>query len=162
MNAREPIAALGPEHAARLERTLHEFHGRSQARCALLLDRAGRVLATAGTLDFDPVTFASLAAADFAASGQLAVLLGEEDFTSLHHQGEQRSLYMADVDGHAILVALLDAHAPPGLVRLEARTTVQSLAATLADAAARPAPAPELHPAWADAAAHAIDRLFAE
>ena len=67
-----------------LERFLADCH----ARCALLVDRTGQLVATVGQRpDFDPTAFATLTAADFSANDQLAKLIGENDFNSLFHQG---------------------------------------------------------------------------
>src|SRR6266576_1051520 len=68
---------------------LQAFLRDSNARCALLVDRNGQLVATVGeTPQFDPTAFASLTAADFSANDQLAKMIGEAEFASLVHQGE--------------------------------------------------------------------------
>ena len=58
--------------------TLQRFLYDSNARCALLVDRTGQLVATVGEQPkFDPTTFATLTAADFSANDQLAKLIGE-------------------------------------------------------------------------------------
>ena len=100
------------------------------ARSALLVDRAGQLVATVGeTPTFDAVAFASLTAADFSANDQLARLIGERDFTTLFHQGERESMYLADVARRVILVVLFDNRTTLGLVRLKLRGVVEALAA---------------------------------
>jgi predicted regulator of Ras-like GTPase activity (Roadblock/LC7/MglB family) len=100
----------------------------SQARCALVVDRAGQLLANAGdALKFDPAAFASLTAADFSANDQLAKMIGEPEFASLFHQGEKESMYLADVARRAILVVLFDQRTTVGLVRLKVKQTVSDL-----------------------------------
>ena len=94
--------------------------GRSNARCALLVDRSGQLVATVGEQPkFDPTAFATLTAADFSANDQLAKLIGENDFNSLFHQGEKESMYLADVARRVILVVLFDNRTTLGLVRLK-------------------------------------------
>ncbi|MFS8573355.1 MAG: roadblock/LC7 domain-containing protein, partial [Clostridia bacterium] len=101
--------SLGPHDLARLDQLLRSFLDETKAHCVLLLDRTGHILTTAGDgAGLDRMAIASLAAADFAASGQLAVLLGEEEFTSLYHHGTRRSMYLVDLAGQAILAALFD------------------------------------------------------
>ncbi|OLB48537.1 MAG: hypothetical protein AUI08_10800 [Gemmatimonadetes bacterium 13_2_20CM_2_65_7] len=69
---------------------LQAFLRDSNARCALLVDRNGQLVATVGdTPKFDPTAFASLTAADFSANDQLAKMIGEAEFASLVHQGER-------------------------------------------------------------------------
>ena len=108
--------------------TLQRFLGESNARCALLVDRAGQLVATVGEQPtFDPTAFATLTAADFSANDQLAKLIGENDFNSLFHQGEKESMYLADVARRVILVVLFDNRTTLGLVRLKMKATVEEL-----------------------------------
>ena len=108
-----------------LERLLKE----ANARCALLVDRTGQLLASVGEqLQFDPAAFASLTAADFSANDQLAKMIGEPEFASLFHQGEKESMYLADVARRVILVVLFDQRTTVGLVRLRVKRTVTDLA----------------------------------
>src|SRR5215204_5160603 len=108
--------------------TLEKFLGESNCRCAILVDRAGQLIATVGEKPkFDPTTFATLTAADFSANDQLAKLIGENDFQSLFHQGEKESMYLADIARRVILVVLFDNRTTLGLVRLKMKTTVEEL-----------------------------------
>ena len=107
---------------------LQRFLYDSNARCALLVDRTGQLVATVGEQPtFDPTAFATLTAADFSANDQLARLIGEKDFNSLFHQGEKESMYLADVARRVILVVLFDNRTTLGLVRLKMKQTVDEL-----------------------------------
>lgn len=109
-------------------RVLQQFLVESQARSALLVDRSGQLVATVGEQPrFDATAFATLTAADFIANDQLAHLIGETEFTSLFHQGEQESMYLADVARRIILVVLFDQRTTLGLVRLKVKPTVHDL-----------------------------------
>ena len=111
-----------------ITKSLEKFLGDSQCRCALLVDRAGQLIATVGEKPkFDPTTFATLTAADFSANDQLAKLIGENDFNSLFHQGEKESMYLADVSRRVILVVLFDNRTTLGLVRLKMKEVVTEL-----------------------------------
>src|SRR5271169_6955515 len=89
--------------------SLQKFLFESNARCALLVDRSGQLVATVGEQpNFDPTAFATLTAADFSANDQLAKLIGETDFNTLFHQGDRESMYLADVARRAMLVILFD------------------------------------------------------
>lgn len=121
---------------------LQRFLYDSNARCALLVDRAGQLVATVGEAPaFDATAFASLTAADFSANDQLAKLIGEKDFTTLFHQGERESMYLADVARRVILVVLFDDRTTLGLVRLKLRGVVEALAARFEQVFARAAAA---------------------
>ncbi len=61
--------------------SLRRFLTECDARCALLVDRTGQLVATVGEQPkFDSTVFATLTAADFSANDQLARLVGERDF----------------------------------------------------------------------------------
>lgn len=108
--------------------TLERFLEASAARSALLVDRAGQLVATVGEQPaFDPTAFATLTAADFSANDQLARLIGETDFKTLFHQGETSSMFLADVAHRVILVVLFDTGTTLGLVRLRMKETVGEL-----------------------------------
>lgn len=111
-----------------ITQTLQKFLFDCNARCALLVDRSGQLVATVGEKpNFDPTAFATLTAADFSANDQLARLIGETDFNSLFHQGEKESMYLADVARRVILVTLFDNRTTLGLVRLKMKETVGEL-----------------------------------
>lgn len=156
------LASLGPDELQRINRLLHDFVSEAGARCALLLDRGGRPLTAFGdTGELDETSFASLAAADFDASDQLAELLGAAEFTALYHQGVHGSMYLTDVAGAAILAAVFDRRTTLGLVRLKTREVVPRLTALLGEVGGRPPSGERLDDGFASDAVSEIDRLFA-
>jgi len=133
----------------------------SQAKCALVVDRAGQLLANAGeALRFDPAAFASLTAADFSANDQLAKMIGEPEFASLFHQGEHESMYLADVARRVILVVLFDQTTTVGLVRLKVRQTVTDLTKVFEDMFGRTQPGGVKPAGLLEGAEDEIDKLF--
>jgi predicted regulator of Ras-like GTPase activity (Roadblock/LC7/MglB family) len=116
------------EDFSAINEALERFLASANARSALLVDRAGQLVATAGEQPtFDPMAFATLTAADFSANDQLAKLIGENDFKTLFHQGETSSMYLADVARRVILVVVFDNRTTLGLVRLRMKDTVGEL-----------------------------------
>ena len=141
--------------------TLTKFLHESNARCALLVDRTGQLVATVGEQPkFDPTAFATLTAADFSANDQLAKLIGEHDFNSLFHQGEKESMYLADVARRVILVALFDNRTTLGLVRLKLKETVHELTRLFEQVFARHASGAPQAPGLLAGAEDEIDKLF--
>jgi len=115
-------------------KSLQQFLYDSNARSALLVDRSGQLVATVGEPpQFDPTAFATLTAADFSANDQLARLIGETEFNSLFHQGEQESMYLVDIARRVILVILFDNRTTLGLVRLKVKHTVEELTRLFAE-----------------------------
>jgi predicted regulator of Ras-like GTPase activity (Roadblock/LC7/MglB family) len=143
-----------------ITKALDRFLTDCNARCALLVDRTGQLVATVGQRpDFDPTAFATLTAADFSANDQLAKLIGENDFNSLFHQGEKESMYLADIARRVILVVLFDNRTTLGLVRLKLRQTVLELSQLFEAVFARTAAAPNA-PNILAGADDEIDKLF--
>lgn len=134
------------------------------ARCSLLVDRNGQLLANAGEeLSFDATAFASLTAADFSANDQLAKMIGEEEFASLFHQGDKESMYLADVARRVILVVLFDQRTTVGMVRLKVKQTVSDLNRIFDEMFARlEAGGAEQAPGLLEGAEDEIDKLFGD
>jgi predicted regulator of Ras-like GTPase activity (Roadblock/LC7/MglB family) len=165
MRGADLIGSIGADDLERFQQLLSTYLTETHARCVVLVDRTGRLLATAGdTGGFDQISFASLAAADFAASDQLAALLGEPEFASLYHHGDRQSMFLADLGGWAILVMLFDAGTTLGLVRLRSRAALPRLVEVFEGLARRERemPAVRMDEGWAAEAEDEIDRLFGE
>ena len=146
---------------AAITHSLQRFLQESDARCALLVDRSGQLVATVGEQPkFDATAFATLTAADFSANDQLARLIGETDFNSLFHQGEKESMYLADVARRVILVVLFDNRTTLGLVRLKMRPTVEELTKLFEKVFSRPAQGQGGAPGLLAGADDEIDKLF--
>jgi predicted regulator of Ras-like GTPase activity (Roadblock/LC7/MglB family) len=144
-----------------ITQSLQRFLQESNARCTLLVDRSGQLVATVGEQPkFDPTAFATLTAADFSANDQLAKLIGETDFNSLFHQGEKESMYLADVARRVILVVLFDNRTTLGLVRLKMKQTVDELTKLFEQVFARPAQGQGGAPGLLSGADDEIDKLF--
>jgi predicted regulator of Ras-like GTPase activity (Roadblock/LC7/MglB family) len=108
--------------------SLERFLAVTKSRCALLVDRSGQLVTTVGeSLGLDTTAFATLTAADYSANDQLARLVGENDFSSLYHQGEKESLYVADIARRLLMVIIFDSRTTVGLVRLRAKDEVEEL-----------------------------------
>ena len=153
------------DDAQAIDASLQRFLRESRARCALLVDRAGQLVATVGEAPqhggFDATAFASLTAADFSANDQLARLIGERDFTTLFHQGERESMYLADVARRVILVVLFDNRTTLGLVRLKMKQAVEELTKLFEQVFARGAADQQAgRPSVLSDADDEIDKLF--
>jgi predicted regulator of Ras-like GTPase activity (Roadblock/LC7/MglB family) len=150
------------EDAEKIRAILEHLLSEASARTALLVDRTGQMLATAGEQpEFDPVAFASLTAADFSANDQLARMLGEPEFGALFHQGEKESLYLADIARRVILVVRFDNRTTLGLVKLRVRSVVERLGVVFTEMFERKdAKPPRVEAAFLGEAEDEIDKLF--
>jgi len=107
------------------------------AKVVFLVDKNGTLLATAGdSVGFDTTSLASLAAGNIAATGGLANLIGEKEFSILFHEGERDNMHLSVVADRFILVVIFDRRSSVGLVRLRVRKATERLALVLAEAVA--------------------------
>ncbi|MGH7458019.1 MAG: roadblock/LC7 domain-containing protein [Longimicrobiaceae bacterium] len=149
----------------KIESVLQSFLYESRARSALLIDRAGQLITTIGEQpDFDSTSFSSLAAADFSANDQLATMIGEEEFSSLFHQGDKESMYLADVAKRVILVVLFDNRTTLGMIRVKVKAVVGELGDIFRGMfeRERPLTQPAMETGFSDEAEDEIDRLFGD
>ncbi|MEZ6021702.1 MAG: roadblock/LC7 domain-containing protein, partial [Planctomycetota bacterium] len=77
----------------RLDEELDSFLELSNARCALLIDVEGHLVTRRGDAAQDSVdALSALTAGSFAATRQMAQMMGENQFNSLFHQGAHQSI----------------------------------------------------------------------
>ena len=104
----------------------------SYAKVVFLVDKNGSLLSSAGeTEDFDTTSLASLAAGNIAATGGLASLIGEKEFSILFHEGQRDNMHISLVDNRLILVVVFDGRSSIGLVRLRVRRAGEELGRVL-------------------------------
>ena len=112
-----------------IDKVLAEFIRLSGAKCALLIDKEGHLVTKRGevrTLNMD--TISALVAGSFAATKEMARLLGEEEFTAMYHQGERDNIQLSLVGDRTLLTILFDDRTTVGMVRLYANETAKKLA----------------------------------
>jgi predicted regulator of Ras-like GTPase activity (Roadblock/LC7/MglB family) len=94
----------------------------SNAKSVFLVDRNGQLIAATGeTEHLDTTSLASLTAGNIAATGGLAKLIGEKEFSILFHEGEKDNIHISIVGGRVILVVIFDQRSSLGLVRLRVK-----------------------------------------
>lgn len=88
----------------------------------------GQLIASSGeTGDMDTTSLASLTAGNIAATGGLAKLLGEKEFSILFHEGEKDNIHISIMGQRVILVVIFDQRSSLGLVRLRVRKASDEL-----------------------------------
>lgn len=109
-----------------IERLLKE----ANAKVIFLVDKNGQLISGVGETErFDTTSLASLTAGNIAATGGLAKLIGEKEFSILFHEGEKDNLHISIVGGRVILVVLFDSRSSLGLVRLRVKKSSDELSA---------------------------------
>jgi predicted regulator of Ras-like GTPase activity (Roadblock/LC7/MglB family) len=107
-----------------IERLLND----ANAKVIFLVDKNGQLISGVGDTErFDTTSLASLTAGNIAATGGLAKLIGEKEFSILFHEGEKDNLHISIVGGRVILVVLFDNRSSLGLVRLRVKKSSDEL-----------------------------------
>jgi predicted regulator of Ras-like GTPase activity (Roadblock/LC7/MglB family) len=110
----------------------------ANAKFVFLLDKSGQQIAATGDMAaVDPTSLASLTAGNVAATEGVAQLVGENEFTTLFHEGKHESLHITVVGGRVILLVVFDERSSLGLVRLRVEQCVPQLGEIVRDMVAR-------------------------
>ncbi len=123
--------SMGSKDVRRMRRILLELLDRSEADACVVCDQAGHVLAEEGLESQDPHLMSALGAGVFAATRELAGLLGENEFSSVVHQGTRRSILICAVDEQSLLLVIFGTSANLGLVKLYASPAAMAMRAVL-------------------------------
>jgi len=123
------LPQLIAEDVRELDRVLGELVSRSEASAALIIDKAGFLVAQTGDFgEFDSTTLAALAAGTYAATQGMASVISEPNFTCVYQQGENFSLLVRNVDSETLVVVVFQAHVSVGAVKYFANSAVPQLA----------------------------------
>jgi len=116
------------EEFRKIDSELQKLHQQSNAKVVFLVDKNGQLIASTGeTHDLDTTSLASLTAGNIAATGGIARLLGEKEFTILFHEGEKDNIHISLIGQRVILVVIFDGRSSLGLVRLRVKKASETL-----------------------------------
>jgi predicted regulator of Ras-like GTPase activity (Roadblock/LC7/MglB family) len=116
------------EEFRKIDEELQKLYLQTNAKVVFLVDKNGQLIASAGeTHDIDTTSLASLTAGNIAATGGIARLLGEKEFTILFHEGEKDNIHISLIGQRVILVVIFDKRSSLGLVRLRVKKSTESL-----------------------------------
>lgn len=123
----ESSLILYEEEVKLIDTELRRLHQQANAKVTFLVDKNGQLISAFGeTENLDTTSMASLTAGNIAATGGMAKLLGEKDFSILFHEGEKDNIHMSLI-GRVILVVIFDQRSSLGLVRLRVKKSVETL-----------------------------------
>jgi predicted regulator of Ras-like GTPase activity (Roadblock/LC7/MglB family) len=94
----------------------------------LVIDNSGTLICNIGDkLELDVISLAAVAAANFAATEQIARLIGERDFVLLFYKGHNESFHFSRVGEEYIIVTIFNNSLSLGLLRLKIAEVAQVL-----------------------------------
>ncbi len=125
-----PLMVMYDEEYKQINGVLEKLLREANAKVIFLVDKNGQLISGVGETErFDTTSLASLTAGNIAATGGLAKLIGEKEFSILFHEGEKDNLHISIVAGRVILVVLFDTRSSLGLVRLRVKKASEELTA---------------------------------
>jgi predicted regulator of Ras-like GTPase activity (Roadblock/LC7/MglB family) len=149
------------EEFRQLQSVLRKILLESHSKVVFLVDKNGQLLCSVGEEgEYDTTALASLAAGNIAASGGLARLIGEKEFSILFHQGEKDNMHISLIENRVILVVIFDTRTPVGLVRLRVKKSNHNVVRVLEEIAARLEAASEEDMIFEEITDEDIDKLF--
>lgn len=117
------------EELHQINAVLDKLLRESNSKVIFLVDKNGQLISATGEIEhLDTTSLASLTAGNIAATGGLAKLIGEKEFSILFHEGEKDNLHISIVAQRVILVVIFDQRSSLGLVRLRVKKGSDDLA----------------------------------
>lgn len=157
-----PQLVMYDEEQKQIERIAAKLHRDSRSKTILLVDKNGQLIASAGEVShLDTTSLSSLVAGNVAATGGIAKLIEEDEFTGQYHEGKGISIHLTLVGRRAILVVLFDKNTTHGLVRLRVRKASGELAKIFEELAKKAASTP-MPSVFDEITDEDIDNLFAD
>ena len=126
------LPQLLEEDIQRLDDLLRELLEKTDATTALIIDKGGFLITSAGDArQFDLTTIAALASGAFMANQTIANLVHETNFNSVYQQGEKFSMFVICVGEECMLVVIFKATVSVGVVKYFAAPAAERIAAQL-------------------------------
>lgn len=114
------------------EKFIKEFLKLSNAKNVFFIDRDGHTITQVGApTKLDPDALAALIAGSFAATKELAHVLGEAEFSTMYHKGEKDHVHITLVGSRAMLAVLFDDQTTEGMVNLYCKELAEKLTKVL-------------------------------
>lgn len=91
----------------------------AEADAIFVCDTGGNIIDNISQTDDSlDQTIAALASGSFAATGELAMLIGEATFRSVFHKGEKNSIYMQNLSQDYLILVIFSKNTTIGMVKL--------------------------------------------
>jgi len=148
------------EEFTQIQRVVDRLIREANAKVVFTIDKNGQLIAASGESDqLDTTSLASLTAGNIAATGGMAKLLRESEFTTQFHEGERANIHIQLVGNRIILVVIFDNKTNLGLVRLRVKKASEELNAIF-EALLKKVQDPARETPFAEITDEDIDNLF--
>jgi predicted regulator of Ras-like GTPase activity (Roadblock/LC7/MglB family) len=115
---------------------IEEIIGKELLNCGadhvIIVDMSGNLIIERGSLQVEDIlSLAVLLAANFAATAEIARMIGETDFSLLFHKGDKKNIHFSRLGKDHIIITLFDDSVSLGLIRLRSTGAIDQLTAVL-------------------------------
>jgi predicted regulator of Ras-like GTPase activity (Roadblock/LC7/MglB family) len=112
----------------KLEQIISEQLLSSGAEHVVVTDLSGNLIMERGTVEMDDIfSLAAVSAANFAATAEIARLIGEEDFALLYHKGGKRNVHFSRLAKDYLIITLFSDNVSLGLIRLRIGNAINEM-----------------------------------
>ena len=119
---------LTKDDIATLEEIISDQLLDSGAEHVILADLSGNLIMERGSLKMNDVfSLAAVSAANFAATAEIARLIGEQDFALLYHKGGKRNVHFSRLAKDYLIITLFSDNVSLGLIRLKLGSAVSKM-----------------------------------
>ncbi len=116
------------EDLDQIDKLLEEFLKLSSAKSIYLIDKDGHLITQSGfSQTINSETLSALVAGAFAATKELARILGEPEFAVMFHQGKKDHIHISLVSDRAITAIVFDEKTTVGMVNLYSKELITKL-----------------------------------
>lgn len=125
--------SIGREQFEAINAILNGFYKQTKCGIIMLSDVSGLAVALKGTLNQQKMSLLStLAAGNYAATGEIARLLDEDNaFSGQFHEGKSQSIYLKGINDEFFLTVVFGKHTTFGMVRVLVDKVIDQLAGIL-------------------------------
>ncbi len=149
------------EDLDQIEKLLDEFLKLSNAKGSFLIDKEGHLVTQRGAVQqINPETLSALVAGAFAATKELAKLLGETEFSVMFHQGTTDHIHISIVGNRAITATIFDEKTTVGMVNLYSKELNTKLEKIFDIAARRVVKEQQMEPDYSESVKDKLDNMF--
>lgn len=133
--------SIAKEQFDAINAILNSFYKQTKCGVIMLSDVSGLTVALKGTKKKASMALlSSLAAGNYAATGEIAKLINEENsFSGQYHEGVEQSIYLKGISDEFFLTVVFGKNTTFGMIRVLVDRIVEELAAVLAEVPDSPA-----------------------
>jgi predicted regulator of Ras-like GTPase activity (Roadblock/LC7/MglB family) len=125
---------LTKDDMVKLEEIIYEQLLDSGAEHVVLADLSGNLIIECGSLEMDDVfSLAAVSAANFAATAEIARLIGEDDFALMYHKGGKRNVHFSRLAKDYLIITLFNDNVSLGLIRLKLGSAISEMRAVFGE-----------------------------